>query len=55
MEDSGIGLLPFRGRGDSDLIVFRDRWLPGDDPCCPSETIDVLYRWDGTKFVEVAR
>ncbi|TDV53633.1 hypothetical protein [Actinophytocola oryzae] len=35
------------------LLVIHNRWATRDDPCCPTDQTVVLYRWDGTKFIEV--
>jgi hypothetical protein len=34
------------------LIVIRSRWAPRDEPCCPTDQSVVVYRWDGTQFIE---
>ena len=51
-EDSSLELVPSRKDG-RELILIRDRWAPRDDPCCPTDQTVSLYRWDGTKFIEV--
>lgn len=38
-----------------ELVVIRSQWAPRDDPCCPTDQSVVLYRWDGTRFIEVPK
>jgi hypothetical protein len=50
-EDGGVDTTSAKD-GGSDLLLFRNLWGPGDDPCCPTDQIVAMYRWDGTRFVE---
>jgi len=54
VEGAAIDLVPYTGRG-TDLVLIRSSWAARDDPCCPSDQSVVLYRWNGTKLVEVPR
>lgn len=54
VEDGAVELVPYTGRGN-DVIVIRSRWDARDDPCCPTFQTYALYRWDGTKMVEVPK
>ncbi|HEX6358956.1 hypothetical protein [Actinophytocola sp.] len=51
-EDGGVDTFPAK-EGGSDLLLFRDRWGPNDDPCCPTDQTVALFRWDGSRFIEV--
>jgi hypothetical protein len=53
VEDGNVELVPYTGTG-TDLALIRTKWGPRDDPCCPSQMF-ALYRWDGTRLVEVPR
>lgn len=54
VEDGALELVPVQEYGRV-LLLSRARWAPKDDPCCPSDQSIVLYRWDGTQFVEEPR
>lgn len=51
---AGVDLVPITGRSN-DVAVLRSAWAPRDDPCCPTDQTFHLYRWDGTKLVEVPK
>jgi hypothetical protein len=54
VEGPAIDLVPYTARG-TDLVLIRSSWAPRDDPCCPSDQSVVVYRWNGTKLVEVPK
>ena len=54
VEGAAIDLVPYTERGN-ELVLIRSAWSATDDPCCPSDQSLVLYRWNGTKLVEVPR
>lgn len=51
VSDSGIEVVQ-GGEDRRSLIVIRERWAPDDDPCCPTDQLVAVYRWDGAQFVE---
>lgn len=54
VEGASIDLVLYPGRG-TDLVLIRSTWSARDDPCCPSDQSLVLYRWNGSRLVEVPR
>jgi hypothetical protein len=38
-----------------ELLVLYSKWNVKDDPCCPSDSVAVVYQWNGFQFVEVPR
>lgn len=54
VEGAAIDLVPYTGE-HNELVLIRSTWAERDDPCCPSDQSLVLYRWNGTKLVEVPR
>ncbi|MFI7678076.1 hypothetical protein [Actinophytocola sp. NPDC049390] len=52
VEGQSIDVLPGKGK---DLVLIRGTWSAEDDPCCPFEQTVVLYRWNGSRLVEVPR
>lgn len=54
VEDGGVEVAQAKD-GGLGLLLVRSYWGPSDDPCCPTEYTAVLYRWDGTSFVEEKR
>ena len=52
VEGQSIDVLPGKGK---DLVLIRSTWSSEDDPCCPFDQSVVLYRWNGSKLVEVPR
>lgn len=54
VEDASIEVVPYLG-GRNDLVLVRSKWMPRDDPCCPSDQSLVLYRWNGAQLVEVPK
>jgi hypothetical protein len=52
VEGQSIDVVPGKGK---DLVVIRGMWSSEDDPCCPFDQSVVLYRWNGSKLVEVPR
>lgn len=54
VEGAAIDLVPYTGK-DNELVLIRSTWAERDDPCCPSNQSVVLYRWNGSKLVEVPR
>jgi len=54
VEGAAIELLPYPGR-HNELVLIRSSWAERDEPCCPSDQSVVVYRWDGTKLVEVPK
>jgi hypothetical protein len=50
-EDGPVELVSYKKEANI-LVLIRYRWGPRDDPCCPSDQTEVLYHWDGTKFIE---
>ncbi len=52
VEGQSIDVLPGKGK---DLVLIRGTWSSEDDPCCPFDQSVVLYRWNGSKLVEVPR
>ncbi|MFC4855721.1 hypothetical protein [Actinophytocola glycyrrhizae] len=54
VEGPAIDLVPANGKGN-ELVLIRSAWSARDDPCCPSDQSLVLYRWNGTRLVEVPK
>lgn len=54
VEGPAIDLVPYTASG-TELVLIRSTWAARDDPCCPSDQSVVVYRWNGTKLVEVPR
>jgi hypothetical protein len=54
VEESGLELVLNTGDG-RDLTVVHSRYLPRDDPCCPTDQWLTLYRWNGAKLVETGK
>jgi hypothetical protein len=54
IEDAGVLVTPAKD-GSLGLLILRNFWGPSDDPCCPTAYSELLYRWDGTTFVEENR
>ncbi|MPZ86000.1 MAG: hypothetical protein GEV28_38765 [Actinophytocola sp.] len=54
VEESGLELVLNTGDG-RDLTVVHSRYLPRDDPCCPTDQRLTLYRWNGAALVETTR
>jgi hypothetical protein len=54
VEGQSLDLVPYTGKGN-ELVLIRSTWSAEDDPCCPFDQSVVLYRWNGTKLVEVPR
>jgi hypothetical protein len=52
VEDSAIDIVPSSKDGLG-LLVIRNVWGPRDDPCCPTDQVVSVYRWDGSGFEEV--
>ena len=52
VEGQAIDVVPGKGK---DLVLIRGTWSSQDDPCCPFDQSVVLYRWNGSKMVEVPR
>ncbi|GAB1509337.1 hypothetical protein JCM33774_13780 [Actinophytocola sp. KF-1] len=52
VEGQSIDVLPGK---DKDLVLIRGTWSAADDPCCPFDQSVVLYRWNGSRLVEVPR
>jgi hypothetical protein len=50
-EDGPVELVSYKKEANI-LVLIRYRWGPRDDPCCPTDQTEVLYHWDGTKFIE---
>jgi hypothetical protein len=51
-DEGGVELVP---ESDRMLAVVHNRYLVSDDPCCPTDQSFVLYRWNGSKFVEAKK
>jgi hypothetical protein len=54
VEGQSLDLVPYTGKG-RELALIRTTWSSEDDPCCPFDQSVVLYRWNGTKLVEVPK
>lgn len=54
VEGASIDLVPYTGK-HNDLVLIRSAWSERDDPCCPSGQSVVVYRWNGSRLVEVPR
>lgn len=54
VEESGLEIVVNPG-GGRDLVVVHSRYLPRDDPCCPTDQWLTLYRWNGAALVETRR
>jgi hypothetical protein len=52
VQDNSVEFVPSQ-KGEPGLILIRNRWGENDRPCCPTDQSVVLYKWDGTKFIEV--
>jgi hypothetical protein len=54
IEDQPVDAMIPRDDG-GELLVLYSKWNVKDDPCCPSDSISVVYQWNGVQFVEVKR
>jgi hypothetical protein len=54
VEGQSLDLVPYTSKG-SELALIRTTWSADDDPCCPFDQSVVLYRWNGSKLVEVPK
>jgi len=54
VEGQSLDLVPYTRKGN-ELVLIRTTWSADDDPCCPFDQSVVLYRWNGSKLVEVPK
>lgn len=54
VEGQSIDLVPYTRKGN-ELVLIRTSWSADDDPCCPFDQSVILYRWNGSKLVEVPK